>query len=67
LQRFQAIASAANEDQVRQAIEEILNLMPLLGFRTYPQQARTVMQFVCGSRSARHDGSGRCNFFVRQS
>ena len=35
------LARAANEDQVRQAIEETLSLTFLLGFRTYPQRART--------------------------
>jgi hypothetical protein len=32
---------AANEDQVRQAIEEMLNLKFPRGFRTYPSRART--------------------------
>ncbi len=35
------VAWAVNEDQVRQATEEKLGLRILLGFRAYPQQART--------------------------
>jgi hypothetical protein len=41
LQDSADVAQAANEDQVRQAIEEMLSLTFPLGFRTYPQWART--------------------------
>jgi len=50
-----------NEDQVRQAVEEMPFSSFLLGFRTYPQQARLPEQFRL-PRSARHDSCGLCRF-----
>src|SRR5205823_59953 len=45
-----------NEDQVRQAVEEMLSLMTLPGFRTHPRKARRWTQCP-PSRPARRNSS----------
>src|SRR5687768_108887 len=51
-----SVQATANEDQVRQAIEEMPNLQFLPGFRTYPRRAR-MRAIVPHSRPARHDSA----------